>query len=94
MTPMGRIARVSERLAMRLKGSPEPALDGGYTMYPNWQLRLEIRDCAALEDAAQALMDDIRSCYPEGLDALDGLRPYIEALELALKCEQKPTEAP
>ena len=40
---------VSERLEMRLQGSPEPEKDKGYTMYPNWQLRMEITDAKALE---------------------------------------------
>ncbi|KKL04626.1 hypothetical protein LCGC14_2614160, partial [marine sediment metagenome] len=40
---------VSERLEMRLRGNPEPEKDKGYTMYPNWQLRMEITDAKALE---------------------------------------------
>jgi len=40
---------VSERLAMRLEGSPDPDKDDGYAMYPNWQLRMEIADAKALE---------------------------------------------
>ena len=40
---------VSERLHMRLMGSPEPDRDDGYAMYPNWQLRMEIEDAKALE---------------------------------------------
>jgi len=49
---------VSERLEMRLEGSPEPNNDNGYAMYPNWQLRIEIADTKALESSlAQAQAD-------------------------------------
>ena len=46
---------VSERLEMRLQGSPEPENDKGYTMYPNWQLRMEITDTKALEQRVERL---------------------------------------
>ena len=48
---------VSERLEMRLQGSPEPENDKGYTMYPNWQLRMEITDAEALEQRVERLED-------------------------------------
>ena len=46
---------VSERLEMRLQGSPEPENDKGYTMYPNWQLRMEIAGAKALEQRVEGL---------------------------------------
>lgn len=44
--------------------------------------RLEAEE--RLRIAAQAFVDDIKRCYPEGLAALDGVRPYVEALITAL----------
>jgi hypothetical protein len=46
---------VSERLDMRLRGSPDPDRDDGYAMYPNWQLRMEIADAKALEAKLEAM---------------------------------------
>ena len=45
---------VSERLEMRLQGSPETENNKGYTMYPNWQLQMEIADVKALEAELEA----------------------------------------
>ncbi len=51
---------VSERLEMRLLGSPEQDNDQGYTMYPNWQLRMEIADAKDLE-AKLSKMDELKT---------------------------------
>lgn len=53
---------VSERLSMRLEGSPEPDSDTGYTMYPNWQLRMEIADAAADERKLATMEAWFRLC--------------------------------
>ena len=45
------------------------------------KLEAEIK---VLRKAGQALMDDIHEAYPEGLDALEGLKPLYDALDDAL----------
>ncbi len=63
---------VSERLEMRLQGSPEPENGKGYTMYRNWQLRMEIADAKALEQRVERLEFAARQALmaiEEGYDA-------------------------
>ncbi len=72
---------VSERLEMRLHGSPEPENDKGYTMYPNWQLRMEIGDAKALESELKQLKED---CVPFQAQ-IDQRKTYREASELEEK---------
>lgn len=47
-------------------------------------LRKRLEAAEGLRLAAQAFVDDVNKCYPEGLEALDGVRPYVEALIAAL----------
>lgn len=73
---------VSERLEMRLHGSPEPENDKGYTMYPNWQLRMEIADAKALEAKLEALErgltikisdGDVFLVFPDTMISIEGM---------------------
>ena len=70
---------VSERLEMRLQGSPEPEKDKGYTMYPNWQLRMEITDAKALEAKLSKMEDALEHCGYDPTDCIDcGGPPHNE----------------
>jgi len=46
-------------------------------------------ELALLRRAARALVNDIRTCYPEGLGELGGIGPYVEAIEAELIKEQE-----
>lgn len=59
----------------------------GFRAGASWGLSRNKARIEALEqvrEAAQALSYDVHACYPEGLAALDGLRPLIETLDAAL----------
>jgi len=48
-----------------------------------------LSELALLRRAARALVNDIRTCYPEGLGELGGIGPYVEAIEAELIKEQE-----
>ena len=54
---------------------------------PTCHEKLE-RKLETLTRASEALIDDVHMAYPEGLEKLYGVRPYIERLEDALAATQ------
>ncbi|KKL83780.1 hypothetical protein LCGC14_1971260, partial [marine sediment metagenome] len=53
--------------------------DKGYTMYPNWQLRMEITDAKALEARLSKMEDALEHCGYDPTDCIDcGGQPHNE----------------
>ena len=45
-----------------------------------------------LMTSCQLLLDDIHACYPEGLDALEGVKDLIENIEIGVKSARRVVE--
>lgn len=55
-------------------------------------VRLHIRLLLEIKAAASALVKDVHVSFPEGLDELEGLKPYIDRLDSALIAWTQATE--